>query len=163
MKSSPSWIAMLMTAALAAGTAAASTGKEPTDDPAIRVQLSPSPRTPLPIFLLEVETLAGFEFIGEVSWSANEMQLGSEELLTLDGSWFGVRPQPLSAEAVVCVELEGRLSLGGDLGRDVFERACVVHVHVDPEDAVHPVTAERSLVEGQKKRRDNMTEPALRR
>ena len=152
MNTMPSRTALTLIAALLAAPAVAGAGTpEPGGDPALRVEMNQSSHASLPIFLLEVEALAGFEFEGQVRWTANEQELGIEPVQTLDGLYLDVYGRPMFAEAIVCAELTGRLSLGGDLGRDVREQVCVIYIHDDAP--VQPTSADKPLQKEELSRR----------
>lgn len=162
MKTMMSRTALTLITALAAGPALAGTGTGTGSDPALRVQLSQSPLTSLPVFILEVEALAGYEYEGEVAWMANEQLMGIEPVSTLGGQYLDVHAQNMSAEALICVELQGRLTLGGDMGRDVSEQACVVYVHDDAP--AQPSAADRLLQKEELSRRPgSQVQPAVPR
>ena len=72
----------------------------------------------------------GFELEGEVSWSANNQEVALQPIRTRGGEALRLQALTLYNKAVICAELRGRLSLGGDLGRDVVERQCLLFERV---------------------------------
>lgn len=122
-------LSYLLITALATGTAGATGGGSP-DDPALKVTLSEARVGSA--FLLEVETLMGFEFEGEVLWTVNGVLVDSVPTETELGSHLDVMPLELAEATVACARLRGRLSLGGDFGRDADEEDCVLWL---PSDA----------------------------
>ena len=126
MKTKATWTAMTLIAALAAGPAAANDPTQPPGDPALEIYLSQG-RTSLPIFVVGAETLMGFELDGEVSWTANNQEIAVTPLQTANGEAMDVEALGLLNDALVCAEVRGWLSLGGDMGREVVERECVIY------------------------------------
>ena len=118
------WNGLLLIAALAASPAVA-VDPTPVGDPALDLRLSLGVEQ-LPLFVLEAETFPGFELYGSLRWSVNGMPAGEDAIATVSGRYVDLKPIPVGEASVVCADLSGRLSLGGDLGRDVIDRECVL-------------------------------------
>jgi hypothetical protein len=118
---------MKTAAALTALIAALAMSPSPAsaDDPGVDLRLNQG-RSAAPIFVLEAEALFGALDV-ELTWIVNNwpideapQQMQGEQLLDLRGL-------QLTESSVVCVEMRGRLSFGGDAGRDIEERDCVAY------------------------------------
>jgi hypothetical protein len=140
------WNGLLLIAALTAGPALAVDPK-PVGDPALDLRLSLGAQD-LPVFLLEVETFPGFGLEGVVSWTVNGMPVDEVSVLATSGRFVDLRGFILGEASLVCTDLSGRLSLGGDLGRDVVERDCVLWL--PSSEPVRPVIGLRDRVDGRK-------------